>query len=133
MPLKKTFQLLLIIGCSWKVGLLTAQNTKDMKDIDSKTTLVVTSTANQEHIPALRVYVKKVMPMLVGLNGIVIKRSEIMDVFKGEKEFHYLLIMDFPSKMALQKMFNSDAYKALIPERDKGFISMNILFANDVK
>ena len=43
-----------------------------------------------------------------------------------------VLVMDFPSDMAVNKLFESDAYAALIPTRDKGFTDMNIMIATDI-
>ncbi len=130
---KKTFQLLFVICVSCITNLLYSQSTINMENTDSIITLVVTSTANQENLSALKAYVKKVMPMLLTLKGEVIKRSKIIDIFNGKKEFDFLLIMDFPSKNALLKMFNSSAYQSLIPDRNKGFISINILLAKNIE
>ena len=122
-------QLIFIISVSWNA--YSQNNNVEFKD--SKITLVVTSTANQENLVALKTYVNKVMPMLFKINGDVVKRSKIIDVINGKKEFEFLLIMDFPSKEKLLKLFNSSEYKALLPNRNKGFITINMLFANDIK
>ena len=38
-----------------------------------------------------------------------------------------VLVMDFPSADAASALFESDAYRALVPVRDRGFTEMNIL------
>ena len=98
-----------------------------------KTTLIVTSNPNPEHQEALNEYVKGVMPMLFNLGGVVIKRSLVIDTYHGNKHFTFLLVMDFPSKKSLLEMFESDAYKSFIPMREKGFTTIDIFFADNLK
>ncbi len=109
-----------------------AQN-KDTMDLNEKTTLVVTSKSNPNDLASLQIYVEKVMPMLMSLEGKVIKRSKVSDVFYGNSPGEFLLIMDFPIKQKLVDFFNSDEYKSIIPYRDNGFSEINILFADDLK
>ena len=111
---------------------LIAQN-NDTMDINNKVTLIVTSKANPDDLASLQIYVERVMPMLMSLEGKVIKRSKISDVFYGNSSSEFLLIMDFPSKQKLINLFKSDEYKSIIPYRDNGFSEINILFADDLK
>ena len=104
----------------------------DTIDVNRKTTLIVTSKANPDHIASLQTYVEKVMPMLLSIEGRVIKRSKISDIFIGKSPGEFLLIMDFPIKQNLIDLFKSDEYKSLIPYRDNGFSEINILFADDL-
>ncbi len=97
-----------------------------------KTTLVVTSVPNPDQPDAIEAYVQGVMPLLLGLGGVLVKRMRVTDVKHGEQRFAVMLVMDFPSKDALIEMFDGDAYKALIPARDKAFKSIDILFADDL-
>ncbi len=109
-----------------------AQN-KDAIVINEKTTLVVTSKTNPDNLASLQIYVERVMPLLMSLNGKVIKRSKISDVIHGKSLGEFLLIMDFPIKQKLAAFFKSDEYKSIIPYRDNGFSEINILFADDLK
>jgi len=97
-----------------------------------KTTLVVTSEANPAQKDAMQAYIQQVMPLLLSLDGKVIKRSMLTDTYHGEQLFTYLLVMDFPSKQALVDMFESQAYQSIIPLRDKGFTKIDIFFAEDL-
>lgn len=100
---------------------------------NTKTTLVVTSTINPDGMESLQQYVQTVMPMLLELGGKVIKRTKITEVYFGEKPAELLLVMDFPSKKALKALFDSEAYQALIPLRNKGFSKVDILFAEELE
>ena len=68
------------------------------------------------------------MPLLLNLDGVVIKRSLVTDTYHGNKHFTFLLLMDFPSKKTLMGMFESENYKSLIPIREKAFKTIDILF-----
>ncbi len=98
-----------------------------------QSTLIVTSKPNTENIEALQAYVKEVMPMLLATGGKVIKRSQVNQVYLGRQDFVFLLVMDFPSKQALIELFESPAYQALIPNRNKGFEDIQIYFADDLQ
>jgi len=100
---------------------------------NDKTTLIVTSSPNLNEMEELKKYVQGVMPLLLNLGGTVIKRSKLTDTYHGEQSFVFLLVMDFPSKKALTEMFDSEAYKSLIPNRNKGFTDINILYAEDLE
>ncbi len=111
-----------------------SNKSKNMEQkLTDKTTLIVTSSPNLNEMEELKKYVQGVMPLLLNLGGTVVKRSKLTDTFYGKQSFVFLLVMDFPSKEKLTKMFDSDAYKALIPKRDKGFNDINILYAEDLE
>jgi uncharacterized protein (DUF1330 family) len=98
-----------------------------------KTTLIVTSSPNPEHQESLMEYAKGVMPLLLNIGGVVIKRSLVTDTYHGNKHFTFLLVMDFPSKKSLLEMFESDDYKTLIPAREKAFKTLDIFFADNLE
>lgn len=112
-----------------------AQMIKDSQTMEqnTKTTLIVTSTINPDEMEALQGYVQAVMPMLLEIGGKLVKRTKVTDVYFGEKPSEMVLMMDFPSKHALKDMFDSEAYKALIPLRNKGFKKVDILFADEIE
>jgi len=127
------FTSILILSCN-----LSKNKSKNMEQkITDKITLIVTSspnpTPNPNEIEELKKYVQGVMPLLLDLGGTVVKRSKITDVYHGKQSFVFLLVMDFPSKKTLIKMFESEEYQTLIPNRDKGFTDINILFAEDLE
>lgn len=110
-----------------------SQKPIEMTSPKKQCTLVVTSTTNPEQGPALQQYVQGVMPMLMAIGGQVIKRSKIDEAYWGKASFEYLLVMDFPSREQLVELFDSAAYMALIPDRNKAFSEINILFADNLE
>ena len=90
------------------------------------TTLVVTASPNPAEMASVQEYLQGVLPLLMGAGGRLVKRLKVDEVVNGTPS-GMVLVMDFPSKEAITKMFNSDDYAALVPLRDRGFSEMNIL------
>ncbi len=93
------------------------------------TTLVVTAMPNPEYSGEMQAYLKGVMPLLVGAGGTLVKRLKVQCSLTGKASFGMALIMDFPDRAKIESVFSSDSYTALIPDRDKGFSSINIALA----
>ena len=94
--------------------------------MDDKTTLVVTAVPNPNEVASAQEYLQGVMPLLVGAGGKLVKRVKTDTVIHGNPT-GMTLVMDFDSADAVTEMFESDAYAALVPARDRGFAEMNIL------
>lgn len=133
--MKTSTQFIIALGTALIAVASSVQMIKNNKPMEqtTKTTLIVTSTINPDEMEALQSYVKSVMPMLLEIGGKVIKRTKVTDVYFGEKPADMVMMMDFPSKEALKAMFNSEAYQALIPLRNKGFSKVDILFAEELE
>ena len=93
-----------------------------------------TSTAmpNPSEQESMQAYLKGVMPLLLGAGGQLVKRAKISGTITGKPPYGMVVVMDFPDREQLEKMFASEAYAALVPSRDKGFASMDICFASDL-
>lgn len=96
-----------------------------------KATLLVTATPNGDEPEAMRSYLTDVGPLLMAAGGNPPRRLKVTNTVSGEP-FGICMVMDFPSAEAIETVFESDAYKALIPGRDKGFRGINILIAADM-
>lgn len=96
------------------------------------TTLIVTAAPNPEEKEAMQGYLKGVLPLLLGAGGSMIKRLKITDLIGGQRSYGMVLVMGFPSKEKVTAMFASDAYQALVPQRDRGFSSITITLGADL-
>ncbi len=99
---------------------------KDATTEGNKATLVVTATPDADEMSSVQEYLQGVMPLLVGAGGNLIKRLKVSDVINGNPS-GMVLVMDFDAADTITGSFESEAYSALIPVRDKGFKKMNIL------
>ena len=94
--------------------------------MDDKTTLVVTAVPNPSEMASVQEYLQRVLPLLMGAGGTLVKRLKTDTVIHG-KPSGMTLVMDFDSADAVTEVFESDDYTALLPVRDRGFAEMNIL------
>ena len=97
-----------------------------------KTTLLVTAMPNPSEQESMQTYLKGVMPLLLGAGGQLVKRAKVSGTITGKPPYGMVVVMDFPDREQLEKLFASEAYTALVPSRDKGFASMDICFASDL-
>ncbi len=91
------------------------------------TTLLITATPAQGQTEAMGRYLQAVSPLLIGAGGALVKRVRVTNTISGTARTAMALVMDFENAEALADLFASEAYHALIPDRDKGFSSIDIL------
>jgi uncharacterized protein (DUF1330 family) len=99
--------------------------------MNNTTTLIVTAVPNRNEMASVQEYLKGVLPLLTGAGGKLVKRLKVDKVMLGNPS-GMVLVMDFDSVDSITEMFESDAYAALIPARDKGFAEMNILLSGEM-
>ena len=96
------------------------------------TTLVVTATPAEGQNEAMGRYLQGVGPLLAGAGGTLVKRVRVTDTLSGTADTGVVMVMDFEDAETIRELFASDAYQALIPERDKGFSSIDILITESL-
>lgn len=96
----------------------------------TKTSIVVTAVFNPEQMPAAQQYMQRAIPLLINGGGEVICRVKVDRAVVGDAKYNACLVMNFPSASAVEAVFNSDAYAAIIPLREAGFKSMDIVISN---
>ena len=99
--------------------------------MSDQATLVVTAVPNPDEMPAVQAYLQGVMPLFMGAGGSLVKRLKVGSTLHGEPT-GMTLVMDFPSEDAINALFASEEYQALVPGRDQGFRSMNIHVAAEL-
>ena len=93
------------------------------------TTLLVTLTPAAGQNEAMGRYLRGVKPLLAAAGGTPVKRLRVTHTITGTAGTAMALVMDFENAEALAGVFDSDAYQALIPDRDKAFSTVEILIA----
>jgi uncharacterized protein (DUF1330 family) len=91
------------------------------------TTLLVTATPAEGQGEAMGRYLQGVQPLLAGAGGTPVKRVRVTDTVTGTAGTGMALVMDFENAETIQGVFASDAYQALIPDRNTGFSNIEIL------
>ncbi len=100
--------------------------------MSESTTLVVTAMPNPDNSSEMQAYLKGAMPLLAGAGGTLVKRLKVQGSLTGKPSFGMVMVMDFPDKAKIEAVFASESYAALVPNRDKGFSSIDIVLAGDL-
>jgi len=98
----------------------------------TKTTIIITAVFNPDQMLAAQEYMQLAVPMLINGGGEIIRRVKVERVVVGDQSYHACLVMDFPSASAVDAIFNSDEYAEIVPLRETGFKSMNIVIASSM-
>jgi uncharacterized protein (DUF1330 family) len=96
------------------------------------TTLLVTATPAEGQGEAMGRYLQGVQPLLAGAGGTPVKRVRVTDTVTGTAGTGMALVMDFENAETIQGVFASDAYQALIPDRNAGFANIEILITESL-
>ncbi len=85
---------------------------------------------NPDEPEALQAYFDATLPLLEEVGARVLQRLDITDVVVGQKMGETLMVVEYPDLGALDRVFESDRYKAIIPMRDKAFSTYNVSVLN---
>ena len=66
-----------------------------------------------------QVYIAGVQTSLIPFDATVVFRGKRAAVLAGEHSHDQCVVIEFSDQQTLQQWFNSEAYQALIPARDK--------------
>ena len=76
----------------------------------------------------LKVYVSQVGATIASHGGKMVARGKVAKQLSGEVKHQIEALFEFPSADAIDTWYNSDAYQALIPNRDEaGYVTVAIL------
>lgn len=95
-------------------------------------TPLVTLTLAEGQNEAMGRYLQGVQPLLGAAGGAPVKRLRVTETITGTAGTAMALVMDFDNTEAITSVFASDAYQALIPDRDKAFSTVEILVTEPI-
>ena len=94
--------------------------------MSNKATMIVSGIINANEKEAYTSYVESSGPIFKQSGSKPVAKYPISQVLSGNDEVEFLAIMEFPNSESIQAVFNSDAYKELLPIRKKAFKKLNI-------
>lgn len=100
--------------------------------LHTKTTIVATAVFNPERMREAQQYMQRAIPLLINGGGEVICRIKVDRAVIGDSKYNACLVMNFPSVSAVEAVFKSEAYAEIIPLREAGFKSMDIVVASSM-
>lgn len=94
--------------------------------MSEKALVMFTASVNPEGKEALGAYLAKAQPMTANAGGVTIASYGVTGSIAGENVPQMVVVVEFPSAEAASALYDSEEYKALIPDRDKGLTNLNI-------
>ena len=98
----------------------------------SKTTLIVNATPCPNGTEALAYYAEHAGAILKAHQGKLINKYKVTDILTADKFNQTVMVMEFEDDAIIKALSEGEAYKALIPYRDKAFSDISIAFAQTV-
>lgn len=99
--------------------------------MSEKSTMIVNATLNSNEKEAFKYYAENSAPIFKKAGGVPLSKYKISETIIGQEVLQLIAIMEFPNKNVIKSVFNSEAYKALLPYRDKAFSSLNVFISEN--
>ena len=92
---------------------------------DKKAVLVSIGVLNPEAVADLKTYEEGARPLLMAAGARVIGGWRFVDRLVGDRQVDSLFLAEFPNAQAIRDVWASEAYKALVPARDRAFSTLD--------
>ena len=93
--------------------------------------LMVEATPNPDQKEALQAYLSQAPVVTKVHGGVPVATYNVETAMDDGETPAVFAVISFPSRGAIQALFNDPAYKALIPERDRGFDHIRYYMVNE--
>ncbi|MEM9043814.1 MAG: DUF1330 domain-containing protein [Pseudomonadota bacterium] len=99
--------------------------------MSDKVTFVSIGTVDPDQADALSTYATHAPPLLIEAGAVPRMKAKLVEELVGDGAPQTVFIADFPNAEAVHEVFASDAYRALVPARDKAFKKLNFFLVED--
>lgn len=91
--------------------------------------LIIMGFINPQEQQSFDFYASNMRQQYENVGAKIVDRYPIVhNVFGGEKP-DFVMVVEFPNQESFQKLFASEAYKKLVPYREKGFNKLNVFIS----
>jgi uncharacterized protein (DUF1330 family) len=98
--------------------------------MSEKSLMIVNAVLNPNEKEAFAYYSEHSGPLFKKAGAKPIAKYKVARSIVGDKELHLVAIMEFPSNQIIIDVFESEAYKKLLPYRDKAFTELEVFIGN---
>lgn len=92
--------------------------------------MIVNAVLNPQEQEAFTFYSEKSGPLFKQAGAKPVAKHKIAKTIIGSRKLQLVAIMEFPNNKAITDVFESEAYKELLPYRDKAFLELDVFIAN---
>ncbi len=100
-----------------------------LKQVSPPVHLVIVGSVNPSEQKAFDFYADQMRRLYENVGATVTDRYPVVQTLMGEDRPDFILVVKFPGEQALNKLFSSDEYKALLPYRDRGFGQLKVFIS----
>ena len=121
-----------LLGIIYGVGLMRVMAERLLKeDTPSEGPVKVFAlvTFNEDQAQALARYLEITEPLLQREGAKIIERFSLEDDVIGQRPAKAVIIVEYPSRQAVDNVFSSPEYQTAIPFRDKAFATYSVHIA----
>ena len=94
-------------------------------------TVLAFVTFAEDQPMALAEYLRVTTPLLDRAGARIMKRFTVSERVVGSAPAQSVMIVEYPSRAAVAQVFNSAEYHAVIPVRDRAFLTYHISIASE--
>ena len=91
-----------------------------------KVRVIALVTINEDQPLALAKYLEITEPVLERVGAKIVARYKIEEEVVGDKPAETIIVVDYPSRAAIDEVFTSNEYKQAVPFRDTAFSTYSI-------
>ena len=92
--------------------------------------VIASLTVNPDAPEALKQYFDTAMPLIEEVGAKVVQKIEIGDSVIGESPSKILMLVDYPSREAVSRVFESVEYRSIEAAREQAFRQYNVSFVS---
>ena len=91
-------------------------------------------TINEAEPYALSKYLDATLPLLDEVGAKIVQRFDVNEVVVGRRPAQSVIMVEYPSREAVDKVFSSATYRGVLHCRDRAFLDYHIsVVAGDVE
>ncbi len=94
-------------------------------------TVLALVTFAEDQPMALAEYLRVTTPLLERVGARITKRFSVAEMVVGAAPAQSMVIVEYPSRAAVDHVFGSAEYAAIIPVRDKAFLTYHISIVSE--
>ncbi len=94
--------------------------------INGPVTVMALVTIAEDEPMALAEYLRVTGPLLDGVGACITNRFVINEMVVGAAPAQSILMVRYPNRAAVDRVFDSPEYKSIIPMRDRAFLTYKI-------
>ena len=105
---------------------LTLNNTT----MSTKPLMIVNAVLNSEQREAFAAYSERSSVIFKSVGAVPVGKYKVSTTLVGTKKPHIIAVMEFPNEQTILDVFESEAYRELLPLRDKAFKELDVFIVN---